>query len=133
MAGIGPEDRRPRRTGTRPRSSAEAGFFLGRGDERVRPGRGKVAVGAPGAETRPPSSTKVEVHAKAEILGAYACETSAYAKLSDPGRRRRRRTRTPWPWLLGKKVSHGCVRLHNDDVRWLRTRMPDGTPIKIVR
>jgi len=25
------------------------------------------------------------------------------------------------------------VRLHNDDVRWLRSRMPAGTPIKIVR
>jgi len=40
---------------------------------------------------------------------------------------------TPWPWLLGQAVSHGCVRLHNDDINFLRWRVPVGMPVKIVR
>ena len=96
--------------------------------------KGKVAVGAPGAET--PTGlfyVQSKFTPNAEILGAYAFETSAYSKLSDwPGGGIVGVHGTPWPWLLGKNVSHGCVRLHNDDVRWLRARMPVGTPIKIV-
>ena len=97
--------------------------------------KGKVAVGAPGAET--PTGlfyVQSKFTPNAEILGAYAFETSAYSKLSDwPGGGIVGVHGTPWPWLLGRNVSHGCVRLHNDDVRWLRARMPVGTPIKIVR
>ena len=96
--------------------------------------KGKVAVGAPGAET--PTGlfyVQSKFTPNAEILGAYAFETSAYSKLSDwPGGGIVGVHGTPWPWLLGRNVSHGCVRLHNDDVRWLRARMPVGTPIKIV-
>jgi lipoprotein-anchoring transpeptidase ErfK/SrfK len=40
---------------------------------------------------------------------------------------------TLWPELLGQAVSHGCIRLHNDDIRFLRHRVPLGTPVKIVR
>ena len=70
----------------------------------------------------------------APILGAYAFETSAYSKLSDwPGGGVVGVHGTPWPWLLGQAVSHGCVRMANADVRWLRSRMPPGTPVKIVR
>ena len=95
--------------------------------------RGKVAVGAPGAET---STGLFYVQSKftpnAAILGAYGFETSAYSKLSDwPGGGVVGVHGTPGPWLLGKNVSHGCMRLHKDDVRWLRARMPVGTPIKI--
>ena len=96
--------------------------------------KGKVAVGAPGAET--PTGlfyVQSKFTPSAEILGAYAFETSAYSKLSDwPGGGIVGVHGTPWPWLLGRNVSHGCVRLHDDDVRWLRARMPVGTPIKIV-
>ncbi len=95
---------------------------------------GKVAVGAPGAET--PTGlfyVQSKFRPAAEILGAYAFETSAYSKLSDwPGGGIVGVHGTPWPWLLGQNVSHGCVRMSNDDVRWLRSRMPVGTPIKIV-
>jgi lipoprotein-anchoring transpeptidase ErfK/SrfK len=102
------------------------------GDTLVR--AGKVAVGASGAET--PTGlfyVQSKFTPKAPILGAYAFETSAYSKLSDwPGGGVVGVHGTPWPWLLGQAVSHGCVRMHNDDVRWLRSRMPAGTPVKIV-
>jgi lipoprotein-anchoring transpeptidase ErfK/SrfK len=112
---------------------SERRFEFWYGDTLVR--SGKVAVGAPGAET-PTGLFYVQSKfvPNAEILGAYAFETSAYSKLSDwPGGGVVGVHGTPWPWLLGQAVSHGCVRLHNDDVRFLRSRMPAGTPIKIVR
>jgi lipoprotein-anchoring transpeptidase ErfK/SrfK len=69
----------------------------------------------------------------APILGAYAFETSAYSKLTDwPGGGVVGVHGTPWPELLGQAVSHGCIRLHNDDVRFLRARIPLGMPVKIV-
>ena len=112
---------------------SERRFEFWDGNRLVR--KGKVAVGAPGAET--PTGlfyVQSKFMPNAEILGAYAFETSAYSKLSDwPGGGIVGVHGTPWPWLLGQNVSHGCVRLHNDDVRWLRARMPVGTPIKIVR
>ena len=40
---------------------------------------------------------------------------------------------TPSPSLLGPAVSHGCVRVHNDNIEFLRNRVPLGTPVKIVR
>ena len=111
---------------------SERRFEFWDGDRLVR--AGKVAVGAPGAET--PTGlfyVQSKFTPKAPILGAYAFETSAYSKLSDwPGGGVVGVHGTPWPWLLGQAVSHGCVRMHNDDVRWLRSRMPAGTPIKIV-
>jgi lipoprotein-anchoring transpeptidase ErfK/SrfK len=39
---------------------------------------------------------------------------------------------TPWPELLGQAVSHGCVRLHNDNILYLRGKLKLGTPVKIV-
>jgi lipoprotein-anchoring transpeptidase ErfK/SrfK len=68
------------------------------------------------------------------ILGAYAFETSAYSKLTDwPGGGIVGVHGTPWPELLGRAVSHGCVRLSNANAGFLRLRMPLGTPVKIVR
>jgi lipoprotein-anchoring transpeptidase ErfK/SrfK len=112
---------------------SERRFEFWQGDKLVR--TGKVAVGAPGAET---PTGLFYVQSKfvpdAAILGAFAFETSAYSKLTDwPGGGVVGVHGTPWPWLLGQAVSHGCVRLHNDDVRWLRSRLPEGTPVKIVR
>ena len=102
------------------------------GERLVRAGR--VAGGAPGAET--PTGlfyVQSKFTPNAPILGAYAFETSAYSKLSDwPGGGVVGVHGTPWPWLLGQAVSHGCVRMSNADVRWLRSRMPAGTPVKIV-
>jgi lipoprotein-anchoring transpeptidase ErfK/SrfK len=102
------------------------------GNRLVRAGR--VAVGKPGAET-PLGLYYVQSKfvPNTSVLGVYAFETSAYSKLSDwPGGGIVGVHGTPWPHLLGQAVSHGCIRLHNDDVRFLRSRVPLGMPIKIV-
>jgi len=100
---------------------------------------GKVAVGKPGAET-PLGLFYVtwkfapSIDPDWAILGAYAFETSAYSKLTDwPGGGIVGVHGTPWPELLGQAVSHGCIRLDNRDVAYLRNRVPLGTPVKIVR
>jgi lipoprotein-anchoring transpeptidase ErfK/SrfK len=95
---------------------------------------GRIAVGAPGAET---PLGLYYVQSKFDptwpVLGAYAFETSAYSKLSDwPGGGVVGLHGTNTPWLLGQAVSHGCVRLHNDDIQYLRSLVPLGTPVKIV-
>lgn len=95
---------------------------------------GKVAVGATGMET---PLGLFYVTAKFDpswpILGAYAFETSGYSKLSDwPGGGVVGVHGTNTPWLLGHAVSHGCVRMLNANVLFLRSRVPEGTPVKIV-
>ena len=100
---------------------------------------GKVAVGKPGAETPLGLFYVTDKFSPAidpdwAILGAFAFETSAYSKLTDwPGGGIVGVHGTPWPHLLGQAVSHGCIRLHDDDVSFLRNRVPVGTPVKIVR
>jgi lipoprotein-anchoring transpeptidase ErfK/SrfK len=100
---------------------------------------GKVAVGAEGAETPlglfyVTDKFNPAIDPDWAILGAYAFETSAYSKLTDwPGGGIVGVHGTPWPNLLGQAVSHGCIRLHNRDVEFLRNRVPLGTPVKIVR
>jgi len=100
---------------------------------------GKVAVGKPGAETPlglfyVTDKFDPSIDPDWAILGAFAFETSAYSKLTDwPGGGIVGVHGTPWPELLGQAVSHGCVRLHNRDVEFLRHRIPPGTPVKIVR
>jgi lipoprotein-anchoring transpeptidase ErfK/SrfK len=100
---------------------------------------GKVAVGKPGAET-PLGLFYVtwkfnpSIDPDWAILGAYAFETSAYSKLTDwPGGGIVGMHGTPWPSLLGQAVSHGCIRVRNEDIEFLRNRVPLGTPLKIVR
>jgi hypothetical protein len=100
---------------------------------------GKVAVGKPGAETPlglfyVTSKFDPRVDPDWAILGDFAFETSAYSRLTDwPGGGVVGIHGTPWPWLLGQAVSHGCVRLHNDNINFLRPRIPVGTPVRIVR
>ena len=67
------------------------------------------------------------------VLGAYAFETSGYSKLSDwPGGGVVGVHGTNTPELIGQAVSHGCVRLYNKDIQYLRSVVAVGTPIKIV-
>ena len=112
-------------------------FELWDGDRLVRTGR--VAVGKRGAET-PIGLFYVtwkfspRIDPDWAILGEFAFETSAYSKLTDwPGGGIVGVHGTPWPNLLGQAVSHGCVRLHNRDIVFLKSRVPLGTPVKIVR
>jgi lipoprotein-anchoring transpeptidase ErfK/SrfK len=111
---------------------SERQLELWQGDRRLL--RTTVAVGKPGAET-PLGLFFVQWKfvPTAEILGAYALETSAYSRLSDwPGGGIVGIHGTYWPWLLGKAVSHGCIRVHNRDILRLRSLVGVGTPIKIV-
>ena len=95
---------------------------------------GKVAVGRRGMET---PIGLFYVQAKFDpslpILGAFAFETSGYSKLSDwPGGGVVGVHGTNTPELIGQAVSHGCVRLLNKDIQYLRSVVSVGTPIKIV-
>jgi lipoprotein-anchoring transpeptidase ErfK/SrfK len=100
---------------------------------------GEVAVGAPGAETPlglfyVTDKFDPAIDPEWAILGAFAFETSAYSKLTDwPGGGIVGVHGTPWPELLGQAVSHGCIRLSNENIEFLRNRVPLGTPVKIVR
>ncbi len=95
---------------------------------------GKAAIGARGMET--PTGlfyVQSKFDPSWEVLGAYAFETSGYSKLSDwPGGGVVGVHGTNTPDLIGEAVSHGCVRLFNKDIQFLRGVVPVGTPIKIV-
>ncbi len=97
---------------------------------------GKVAVGAPGMET-PLGHYYVAtrfVPYKDPFLGVYALETTAYSKLTDwPGGGVVGIHGTSEPWLLGKAVSHGCVRVSNTTAAHLKRFAPLGTPIWIKK
>jgi len=95
----------------------------------------KVAVGAPGMET--PTGlyyVTVRFHPVAEpFLGAFAFETSAYSKLSEwPGGGVVGLHGWNDPSVLGKAVSHGCIRVSNETAAYLRDRIPLGTPIRVL-
>jgi lipoprotein-anchoring transpeptidase ErfK/SrfK len=96
--------------------------------------RTKVAVGAPGMET-PLGLFYVTWRfvPTAAVLGRFAFETSAYSRLSDwPGGGIVGIHGTYAPWLLGRAVSHGCVRVSNRDILRMRRFVAPGTPIQIV-
>jgi lipoprotein-anchoring transpeptidase ErfK/SrfK len=95
----------------------------------------KVAIGAPGMET-PLGLYYVTVRFKpiqATYLGAFAFETSAYSKLSEwPGGGVVGLHGWNDPSVLGRAVSHGCIRVSNASAAFLRDRIPLGTPIRVV-
>ena len=95
----------------------------------------KVAVGAPGMET-PIGPYYVTVRFKPvtePFLGTFAFETSAYSKLSEwPGGGVVGLHGWNDPSVLGKAVSHGCIRLSNKTASFLRDRIPVGTPIRVL-
>jgi hypothetical protein len=103
-----------------------------RGSQRLLLAR--VAVGAPGRET-PLGDFYVTArfHPDDPFLGVFALETSAYSRLTEwPGGGVVGIHGTSKPWLLGKAVSHGCVRVSNATAAALRRLAPLGTPISIV-
>ncbi len=112
------------------RGSRKFEFYVGSRLVRT----GKIAVGKPGTET---PLGLFYVQAKFDpswpVLGAYAFETSGYSKLSDwPGGGVVGVHGTNTPQLIGQAVSHGCVRLYNKDIEYLRSVVHIGTPVKIV-
>jgi lipoprotein-anchoring transpeptidase ErfK/SrfK len=98
--------------------------------------RGKVAIGAPGRETPVGhyfvAARFVPYHDA--FLGVFAVETSAYSKLTEwPGGGVVGIHGTSLPQLLGKAVSHGCVRVSNLTATKLKAYAPLGTPIWIKK
>jgi lipoprotein-anchoring transpeptidase ErfK/SrfK len=97
---------------------------------------GLVAIGAPGRET-PLGHYYVQVRFVPyhdTFLGVYALETTAYSKLTEwPGGGLVGIHGTSLPQLLGKAVSHGCVRVSNTTASRLKALAPLGTPIWIKK
>ena len=97
--------------------------------------RGLVAVGAPGMETPLGlyyATARFVPHGD-PYLTVFAVETSGYSKLTEwPGGGVFGIHGTPEPWLLGKAVSHGCIRVSAQTARKLRRYVPLGTPIVIT-
>ena len=119
-----------------------AGWSIYRGSRRfefyvngeiVRSGR--VAVGARGhGDADRPVLRPVEVRPAAvsdprrvRVRDLRLLEAVRLAR-----RRSRRRPRHELAGLIGQAVSHGCVRLDNRDILFLRGQVPLGTPVKIV-
>ena len=97
--------------------------------------RGPIAIGRPGAET--PIGRNFYVRSAFipddPFYGTLALETSASSRLTDwPDNGIVGIHGTNRPDLLGRAVSHGCVRVGNDVARKLRWLAPLGTPIDIV-
>jgi lipoprotein-anchoring transpeptidase ErfK/SrfK len=99
-----------------------------------RKAHGIVAVGAPGMAT--PLGLYYVAAAFAPhndpFYGVWAIETTAYSHLTDwPGGGVVGIHGTDMPQLLGKAVSHGCVRVSNKIAAALKRLAPLGTPIFI--
>jgi lipoprotein-anchoring transpeptidase ErfK/SrfK len=95
-----------------------------------------VAIGAAGRETPVGhffvAARFVPYHDP--FLGVFAVETSAYSKLTEwPGGGVVGIHGTDEPQLLGRAVSHGCVRVANVTATKLRAYAPLGTPIWIKK
>jgi lipoprotein-anchoring transpeptidase ErfK/SrfK len=96
---------------------------------------GIAAVGKRGAET--PVGRDFYVQRRFfptdPFFGSFALETSAYSKLSDwPGGGLAGIHGTNEPQLLGRAVSHGCVRVSNAFARALERLAPLGTPVDLL-
>jgi hypothetical protein len=98
--------------------------------------RAPVAVGAADAPTPLGRNFYVQWRFRPTdpFFGPFALETSAYSRLSDwPGGGIVGIHGTSLPGLIGQAVSHGCIRMRNEDVLRLRPLAAVGTPLDIVR
>ena len=97
--------------------------------------RAPVAVGTPDAPTPLGRNFYVQWRFTPTdpFFGPFALETSAYSRLSDwPGGGIVGIHGTSLPGLIGQAVSHGCIRMRNEDVVRLRRLAAVGTPLDIV-
>jgi len=97
--------------------------------------RATAAVGAPGSPT--PLGRDFYVQSAFvptdPFYGTFALETTAYARVTDWPTNVVGIHGTNRPELLGRPVSHGCVRVSNEAARRLAGLAPLGTPIDVVR
>lgn len=93
-----------------------------------------IGIGKPSTPTPPGHfwiTEKFAVH-NSPVYGPYAFGTSDYSVLTDwPGGGVIGLHGTNEPQLVPGTPSHGCVRLHNGDVRRLSRLVPLGTPLLI--
>jgi hypothetical protein len=97
--------------------------------------RSVVAVGRPGAETPIGRNFYVQARFTSDdpFFGPFVLETSAYSRLSEwPGGGLAGIHGTDRPDLLGRAVSHGCIRVSNAVARSLERLAPLGTPIDLL-
>ncbi|NLE21504.1 MAG: L,D-transpeptidase [Actinobacteria bacterium] len=97
-----------------------------------------VAVGKPGLATPTGSYYITQKLRPADPNGVYGVlqlGTSAFQpKLNDwPDGGQVGIHGTNEPWLIGKAVSHGCVRMKNKDVKVVSRLVPTGSPVEIVK
>jgi lipoprotein-anchoring transpeptidase ErfK/SrfK len=97
-----------------------------------------VAVGQPGLSTPTGSfyiTQKLVPPDPNTAYGVLQLGTSAYQpKLNDwPDGGQVGIHGTNEPWLIGKAISHGCVRMHNKDVKEVSRLVPTGSPVEIVK
>jgi lipoprotein-anchoring transpeptidase ErfK/SrfK len=95
--------------------------------------KGPVAVGAPGAPTPLGSFYLAAGFRPANrFLGPYAFETSAYSAITDwPRGGIVGLHGTSEPNSVGKRASHGCLRVFNRTILRLRKHVRIGTPLVI--
>ena len=97
--------------------------------------RTTAAVGAPGSPT--PLGRDFYVQSAFiptdPFYGTFALETTAYAHVTDWPTNVVGIHGTNRPELLGRPVSHGCVRVSNEAARRLAGLAPLGTPVDVVR
>jgi lipoprotein-anchoring transpeptidase ErfK/SrfK len=97
-----------------------------------------VAIGAPATPT-PPGKYYLRVLIKAPnprtVYGPYAFGLSAHSEVLDTfngGDAEVGIHGNNDASVLGKSVTHGCIRMSNDGVTRLSTLLPLGTPVEIV-
>ena len=98
----------------------------------------KVAVGKPGLSTPTGSfymTQKLRPPDPNGVYGVLQLGTSAFQpKLNDwPDGGQVGIHGTNEPWLIGKAISHGCVRMTNASVKEVSRLVPTGSPVEIVR
>jgi lipoprotein-anchoring transpeptidase ErfK/SrfK len=100
--------------------------------------RERVAVGTPGTPT-PTGVFYTTVLAKPDDTtgpyGPFAFGLSAYSEVYQEfagGDGQVAIHGTNAPWLLGRAVSHGCIRMSNEAITRLRRTLPLGTPVRIT-
>jgi lipoprotein-anchoring transpeptidase ErfK/SrfK len=98
--------------------------------------RAPIGIGKPGTPTPRGSfyiRQRLRLNGRGGVYGAFAFGTSAYSdKLTDwPGGGVIGIHGTNQPRLIPGRVSHGCIRVRNAQIRDLRSLMGVGTPVLI--